>query len=127
MAGDRVAFTAQGQLILYDEHDAQIWMSHTMQGADSNETYQLAVVAECAYIANSKMYVSWITDTDGCDAYPVTGSYIACAALFAMRCYTFVLYNRRLIVAMDCVFVDRLSIAVRRRHCRLSRRLRRKL
>ena len=82
MAGDRATFTAQGQLILYDEHDAQIWLSHTMQGADSNETHQLAVVAECAYIANSKMYVSWNTHTDGCDAYPVTGSYIACAAHF---------------------------------------------
>lgn len=59
-----------------------------MQGMGINETYQLSVVAECAYIANSKMFVSWNTDTDGCDAYPVTGLYITCAAAFL---YMFIL------------------------------------
>ena len=87
MAGDRATFTSQGQLIVYDEFDAQIWLSHTMQGAGNNDTYQLVVVAECAYIVNSKMYVSWNTETDGCDAYPVTGSYIASVDLI-MLLYT---------------------------------------
>ena len=73
-AGHRSVLTSHGQLLLFAESDAQIWHSHTMQAQGTNETYQLVVVAECAYIVNSKLLVSWNTDTDGCDAHPITGS-----------------------------------------------------
>ena len=58
-----------------------------MHGAvDTKDTHRLVVAAESAYIANAKMYVSWNTRTDDCDAYPAT--YVRALPLCLCASYT---------------------------------------